>query len=75
MKWRAFNLLSGDEFLQRKTGVGLFSVSRPADETATKLLASMIYTGKVKEKYKTSIAAGFHAEPAATTCRLASLQT
>ena len=49
----------------------LFSIPHPADETATKLLASFIYTGKVKENYRASVAAGLQAEPVAITDLLA----
>jgi len=71
LKWRGFDLLACEGFLERKASRGLFSVPHPADETAAKLLASMIYTGKVKEKYRQSLVAGFLAEPAATTRLLA----
>ena len=67
LKWRGFDFLSCQQFLQRKVGRDLFSIPHPADETATKLLASLIYTGKVKEKYRPAIAAGCQAEPAAAT--------
>ena len=71
LKWRGFDFLSCQQFLQRKVARDLFSIPHPVDETATKLLASLIYTGKVKEKYRPAIAAGFQAEPAVATDLLA----
>ena len=67
LKWRGFEFVACDGFLQRKVSRDLFFIPHLADETATKLLASLIYTGKVKEKYKPSIVAGFQAERAAIT--------
>jgi len=64
LKWHTFDFISSRDFLQRKTRRGLFSVPHPAYEAATNLLASLIYTGKVKEKYKPAIAAAFKAEGA-----------
>jgi len=71
LKWRGFEFLACQEFLRRRVGRDLFFIPHPADEAATKLLASLIYTGKVKEKYKLFIAAGLRAEPAAITDLLA----
>ncbi len=61
LKWRGFDFLCCEEFLERKISRGLFSVLNPVDEAATNLMSSLIYTGKVKDKYKTSIVAGFRA--------------
>src|SRR5207253_4050929 len=41
-----------------------FAIPHPAHEAATNLLATMIYNGTIKEKYKASIAAGFRDSPA-----------
>ena len=71
LKWHGFEFIACQEFLARKVSQDLFFAPHPADETATSLLASFIYTGKVKEKYKASIAAGLRAEPAAITDLLA----
>jgi thymidylate kinase len=71
LKWRGFDFLACQEFLKRKVARDLFSIPHPADETATKLLASLIYTGKVKEKYRVAIAAGCRTEAAAITALLA----
>jgi thymidylate kinase len=71
LKWRGFDFLPAQEFLQRKVRRELFSIPAPADETAIKLLASLIYTGKVKENYRPSVAAGCQAETAAVTDLLA----
>jgi thymidylate kinase len=65
LKWRGFDFVSCQEFLQRKVSRELFCIPHPADETATKLLTSLIYTGKVKEKYRPAITAGCQAEPVA----------
>jgi thymidylate kinase len=64
LKWRSFDFLCCDEMLQRSINRELFFIPHPADEAATNLLATMIYTGKVKEKYKPSITTGFRNEPA-----------
>jgi hypothetical protein len=65
LKWRGFEFVACDGFLRRKGSKDLFFIPHLADETATKLLASLVYTGKVKEKYKPSIVAGLQAERAA----------
>jgi thymidylate kinase len=71
LKWRGFEFLTCQEFLRRRVSRDLFCIPHPADETATNLLASFVFTGKVKEKYKASIAAGLRSEPAAITDLLA----
>ena len=65
LKWRGFEFVACDGFLRRKVGRDLFFIPHPADETVTKLLASLIYTGTVKEKYRSSIVTGLQAERAA----------
>ena len=62
LKWHSFDFISCRDFLQRKTSRGLFTIPHPAHEAATNLLASLIYTGKVKDKYKPAIATTFKAE-------------
>ena len=59
LKWRGFHFLKTDRYLAKKIDKGLFSIPHSAHEAATNLLATMIYTGRVKEKYKPSIAGGF----------------
>jgi len=71
LKWRGFDFLDCREFIQRKVARELLWIPHPADETATKLMASLIYTGKVKEKYRSAIAAGCGTEAAAITDLLA----
>jgi thymidylate kinase len=71
LKWRGFDFVSCQEFLQRKVSMELFCIPHPADETATRLLNSLIYTGKVNEKCRPAITAGCQAEPAAVTELLA----
>jgi thymidylate kinase len=63
LQWRAFDFLSCERFLLKRIKKGLFSIPHPAHEAATSLLATMIYTGEIKEKYKTSIVHGFKTEP------------
>ena len=70
LKWRGFEFVDSQQFLRRKVDKGLFWVPHPADETATKLLASLIYTRKVKEKYKGAIAAGLKEEGQAVAALL-----
>jgi len=62
LKWRGFEFLSCREFLRLKVSRELFSVPHPAHEAAANLLASFIYTGRVKEKYRPGIAAAFRAQ-------------
>jgi thymidylate kinase len=71
LKWRGLDFLEAQDFLGRKVERGSFAVPHPADEASTNLLATMIYTAKVKEKYKTSIASGFRDYPALTRDLLA----
>jgi thymidylate kinase len=71
LKWRGFDFVSCQEFLQRRVSRELFNIPHPAHETVSKLLASLIYTGNVKEKYRAAITAGCLTEPAAVTELLA----
>ena len=71
LKWRGFDFLDCREFLGRRVNRGLFAVPHPVDEAACNLLGFLIYTGKVKPKYMSSIAAGFRPEPALATALLA----
>jgi thymidylate kinase len=71
LKWRGFDFLRCDRFLEHRLDRGLFYVPDTADEAATNLLASMIFTGNVKDKYKSSIASGFRAKPADAEALLA----
>ena len=61
--WRGFHFLEGAPLLDLRINRALFDIPHPAHEAATNLLASMIYTGVVKEKYKDSIAANFSTAP------------
>ena len=63
LKWRSFDFLDCADFLRNRVARGIFWVPRPAHEAATNLLANLIYKGRVKEKYKPLISAGFAAEP------------
>ncbi len=71
LKWRGFEFLACREFLRRRVNRGLFAIPHPVDEAASNLLGFLIYTRKVKPKYRTSIAAGFRPEPALATALLA----
>ncbi|HOW78143.1 MAG: hypothetical protein GX450_08265 [Verrucomicrobia bacterium] len=70
-KWRAFDFLGCQGFLERRVRRELFAVPHPADEAATSLLSFLIYTGRVKEKYRAFITAQCRAEAAAMTKLLA----
>ncbi len=59
LKWRSFDFLPGEEFLEQRGSRGLFSIPHPAHEAATNLLATMIYNGRIKESYKATITQGF----------------
>lgn len=59
LQWRGFDFLEAGAFLDRRVNRGLFDIPHPVDEGASKLLAIMIYTGKVKDHYKPSIATAF----------------
>jgi len=64
LKWRSFDFLASDRFLERRIARGPLFIPHPAHEAATNLLATMIYNGNIKEKYKASITRGFRAEAA-----------
>ena len=70
LKWRGFDFLSGEEFLGRKVSKGLFAIPHPAHEAAANLLASFIFSGQVKEKYRPGIAAAFRSDPDAARALL-----
>jgi thymidylate kinase len=63
-RWRGLDFLDCRTFFDRKVDRGLFAVPHPAHEAASSLLENLVYNGKVKEKYRFSIAAGFRAAPA-----------
>ncbi len=71
LKWRSFDFIESSSFLARRRVRDSFAIPAVADEAVTNLLAFMIYTGCVKEKYRASISAGFRAEPDAATKLLA----
>jgi hypothetical protein len=71
LKWRSLDFLDCQDFLREKVIRGDFAVPHPAHEAATNLLAFLIYTGQVKEKYRASITAGFKAAPAVAMSLLA----
>lgn len=62
LTWRGFRLLDCSGFLARRIDQGLFFVPHPGDEAAVNLLSHAIYTGRVKQKYREQIAAGFALE-------------
>jgi thymidylate kinase len=63
LKWRGFDFLRCQDFLTQKILRGDLAIPHPAHEAATNLLASFIFIGQVKPKYRDSIAAAFRAEP------------
>ncbi len=71
LKWRSFDFIGCERFLDRRRARDSFAVPASADEAVTNLLAFMIYTGRVKDKYKAAITAGFRAEAEAATQLLA----
>jgi thymidylate kinase len=71
LKWRGFDFLDCQDFLRKKVPKDAFSIPQPAHEAATSLLSCMIYTGKVKEKYRPSISTGFREESADAIALLA----
>ena len=71
LKWRSFEFINCRPFLARRRARDVFAIPHAADEAATNLLAFMIYTGRVKEKYKRSISEGFRAEGAVAAGLLA----
>lgn len=66
LKWRSFDFIGCEGFLARRRMRDSFAIPAVADEAVTNLLAFMIYTGRVKDKYRPSITNGFRtdAEPA-----------
>jgi thymidylate kinase len=62
LKWRSFDFLKTEGFLQARIPRGSFYIPVAGHEAAINLLATMIYNGRVKEKYKPSISHGFAAE-------------
>jgi thymidylate kinase len=63
LQWRGVDFLDCRALMNRKVDRGLFAVPHPAHEAATSLLENLVYNGKIKEKYRPAIAAGFRAEP------------
>jgi thymidylate kinase len=63
LKWRGFEFISSEDFLAKKIPRDSFFILHPAHEAVTNLLASFIFNGQVKEKYRTGIVAGFRADP------------
>jgi thymidylate kinase len=71
LRWRGLDFLDCRALLERKVDRGLFAVPHPAHEAASSLLENLVYNGKIKEKYRSSIAAGFRAGPAEALALLA----
>jgi len=71
LRWRSFEFLRCRDFLRQKIARGLFAVPHPAHEACTNLLASLIFSGRVKDKYKPAIAAAFRADRDAASDLLA----
>jgi thymidylate kinase len=59
LRWHSFEYLSCRNFLARKVERGLFWIPHPAHEACTNLLASLIYSGRIKDKYKPGVATAF----------------
>lgn len=71
LKWRGFDFLPAEDFLAKKIARDSFFIPHPAHEAAANLLAFFIFNGRVKEKYRPGIAAGFRAEPEAARALMA----
>jgi thymidylate kinase len=65
LKWRGFDFLDCNGFLERRVKEKMFFVPSRADEAVSNLLAFLIYTGKVKEKYREGIQSVFAPGPKA----------
>jgi len=63
-RWRGLDFLDCRALFDRKVNRGLFAIPHPAHEAAASLLENLVYHGKIKEQYRSSIAAGLRAEPA-----------
>lgn len=63
LKWRGFDFLSVKDFLAKKIPRGSFFVPHPAHEACANLLASFVFNGRVKDKYRPSVAVAFRKEP------------
>lgn len=62
LKWRGFDFLPTEDFLVKKIARDSFFIPHPAHEAAANLLASFLFNGRVKEKYRAKITAVFRAE-------------
>lgn len=63
LRWHSIEYLSCRDFLARKVERGPFWIPHPAHEAGTNLLASFIYSGRIKDKYKPSVATALRAHP------------
>lgn len=64
LRWRGFDFIAAGELLRCRGRRQQFAVPHPAHEAAVNLLATFVFSGRVKEKYRPGIAAQFHADPA-----------
>jgi hypothetical protein len=71
LQWRGFDFLHPGELLEKRLPRGDFFIPCPAHEAAVNLVASFVFNGRVKEKYRAGIAATFRAEPEAARALLA----
>jgi thymidylate kinase len=65
LKWRGFDFLEPEDFLAKRIARDSFFIPHPAHEACANLLASFIFNGTVKEKYRAKISEVFSKEPAA----------
>jgi len=63
LKWRGFDFLPAEDLLANKIARDSFFIPCAPHEAATNLLASFIFNGQVKEKYRAKIADVFRKEP------------
>jgi len=64
LQWRGLDFLDCRPLFERKVDRGAFAIPHPVHEAASSLLQNLVYNGKVKEKYRSSITARFQAGPA-----------
>jgi thymidylate kinase len=64
LRWRGFDFIAADELLRCRVPRQQFATPHPAHEAAVNLLATFVFSGRVKEKYRAGIAAQFLADPA-----------
>jgi hypothetical protein len=73
LQWRGFSLFSPRAVLERRVERDLFAIPHPAHEAVNNLLTRQIYSGRVKDRYKPIIVAGFQQDTAEARAQLAQM--